>query len=740
MGENEAIRRKTRRRWVRALGFFLLAASILCGTYLYWYLFHIPSEILTAVRAGKADDVEAGTADVPSVIRNHFHRAVPDLLDALYVEDEQAAAFAFLVLRKKGVEGGALRRRFRPDEKGEGPLRAALLLEWEEAPGEPETLGFPDAFLARYLRWKATLRSGPFALSMDHRLEAFRALLRHPTADGVGFLLETLEDPAVPASQKSAMAVLIAHQPAVKKAFDILVKQGVRVEMLLRALKRHKAPWKTGIMKRALCMKDPMTVQQALDYFILHPDEGGGEALKAFFASPRTDIDARVDIAVSYLSRGFSWTPGWIQEGIARWPEAEVVYVLGQIGDARARIRLASVEPLLVWAASRGGGRIPSAALRAWVELEGRPGAPTFGWGRFRPGPNLSETFEIPRQPLVDKTYAFRRRWTHAVRTAFRIFEATGRVTAKKDLMEEAAGVMAAYLDGHPPEMERDPTLRRRMAGFLGALLERHGSVLDDRGRIEATLLGIVRRKAETERTRLEAAFHLALGGVVEADVVAALAGGMRTGPPSLRYACAAALGHLEGRGTSRQGSRDARALLFEALEGRDPLAFYLAARETPNVPAGWMSQTARRIATRRRTADAPVRTVADVADAALRFLVCDALGSASPAAAWLAKDEIPGGLTTVWAERAGIPPDPSGGPDVLRRLAGVLETTGNPLERLRAASLLLRLWTGRRFGFDPMLGTRHHAAEIAKRWKAWLAETGERLAWDPAAGRFRVR
>jgi hypothetical protein len=249
---------------------------------------------------------------------------------------------------------------------------------------------------------------------------------------------------------------------------------------------------------------------------------------------------------------------------------------------------------------------------------------------------------------------------------------------------------------------------------------------------------------AETARTRAEAAFWLALSREGGDEVISTLTEGMKRGPVTTKFACAAALGRLRETMGAGSTTPDPLDLSMETWRGLNPFEFLFAAREIPNVPLAWMNGA---VSPLLEWASKPLVSgkvgmpdAVLIARQSLSFLLCGKSEDESVQKAKWLSGNIPGGLTTVWADRAGVPTDPEGDADVLSKLVEVLETEKKDPGRVRAASFLLRFWSGEERGFDPLLHGREHPLEIAQRWKAWIEAEGDRLQWDAEAGRFGTR
>ncbi|MHC5038500.1 MAG: hypothetical protein ACYTHM_14400 [Planctomycetota bacterium] len=737
--------RVRRRLLIRVLAFFFAAAALVGGLFAFWKFVYLPAEIQTSLRNAKVSGIESGYEEVPKIIRGYFPSARPYLIDALYGENEGTAAVAFVALRygKRGVET-LEKKRFRPDEPGEGTYRAALLIEWENAPGNTAPLGFPPAFRAAFLRWKAVVHPGFFSLSLDQRLSACRELIALEGKDAVPFFVECIRDPVTPPVQKVPMAVLIAGHPEVEGIYPDLLKTRLNPVLFLHALLRRNTPWGANIMEMAFRSGNLQQEDVAITYFLRYPTQRAGDLLRPHLANLKNSVSLRTRIALRFLSLGEKWVD-WIWETVSPWPEKDLRHLLYSMPKSFAPIPQPVRRAVITRASADARRGVALDALNAWVVLEGKRAYFPFGHEDLFEGGDPISTLEPPARGLLTRKPEFRSNWAKRAVYSLRTLEAEGRVHVGKKRLNEAVRTAVKYLRKAPPLMETDPPLRVRLIQLAGMLLSRHASILEDGEEVRKALGERVRDREEREESRIEAAFWLAEAGGGEEGIHEILCTGMKGAHPGLRFACAVALARLrEAQAVAKPGTPwswdDPYKVFQEAWEGSNPLHLFLAARETPNLPFALMAGA---VGPMLKAYRMPTQETPDLSKAgkeALIFLTCmKDVPKAVKKAEWL-RGGIAGGLITLWADRAGIGVDPGKDPAILLRLVSVVEREKEDLGKIRAAVLLLRRWTARRFGFDPLLWNPRHAEEIGGRWRTWLEANRDALSWDTETDRFRIR
>ncbi|MHC4599984.1 MAG: hypothetical protein ACYS47_13360 [Planctomycetota bacterium] len=751
--EDAAKIRGAGRRWFHTAIFFLIAAGIVGGIFLFWRFAYQPAEILSRLRRAPVPHFNAGRDDVPEIFLESFHVACPLLVDALLAEDENRAAVAFVALRFGLDEQGiaALREaRFRPDTPGEPMFRLALLLEMDRSPGSTKNLEFPGAFLSAYLRWKATHRPGPFSMPTEYFLRTCEELSTLEGAKAVPFLLDVLRHPDRPAGEKIPVAVWLGGGPEAEDAYRILVAGSIPPILFLRSLLRRPSPSTRSIMKKAFGSPDPGQKTTALEYFLKFPDREAASLIQPVFGDPRMPITLRRRIGLAFLQGGASWSRRWVLENTAAWTGREVAGFLQGIPWPRytrqERVREALRELILAWGLDERE-EVPPAALNAWVSLE--KWAAGFPYGRemeMGGGDPLEDLKPVARGLHAKPTVQGREQWAERALRALRTLESAGKVTPNRDAVCAAAKSAVEYFEKKPPGMEESRRLRPRLARLAGSALHRHGAILEARELLRQRLEAISSNPEESHLVRVEAAFWLALTGRAAPGAIQVLRKAMRGEDVSLRFACAAALARFEhARRITEPGapgpSSELLALFRSAWRGSNPFVFYFAARETPNLPTGWMGEAVPPMLRAAGSSPTQAPDVQRVGREALIYLTCmENKEAAVQKAKWLSGG-IPGGVRTVWADRAGVRADPEGDSGVLDSLMTVMETEKKDPGVVRAAVLLLRAWTGFEFGFDDLLqNPHHHGVEIAERWRRWMEDHEEVLTWDEDAGRFRLK
>ncbi|MHC5078989.1 MAG: hypothetical protein ACYTHN_08215, partial [Planctomycetota bacterium] len=722
MPETKARKKPGQRRWIYGASFLFVALISLGGILAYWKWIYLPSMVLTALRTERVGGIEAGREEIPEIVKTHFLLARPELVDMLYGEDEGKAALAFVALRfePKGIQ--AVLERFHPDDPGEGPLRAALLLEWA---GKVDFLsGGHPRFLSRFLRWKSRVRSGPFCLPPTHRIDAAEALLAQEGSDSVPFLIDLICTPTTPRGQKKSMIHALGKRPEIRSVVLQLRERGVSSVLILKGLMAAESATVKGIMGQALSADDPAEVSTAVDYFLLHADPESARRLAPLAASPKTSWRDRRRLVDRFLALDTDWPAAWAIRVIASWPDKDVVTFLSTLPEPTHLSKENAADNFLLLVGDHGNPVVRRAALKAWVRREGQGRLDPFGvfepqalarsldavisaraWKRAGPSPSF------PSPPLSQVRDAA---------LSFPSLEREGRVGPNAgDLQEGTQAAVSLCYEGFV-QLGTLPALQRDLVRFLGNLHHRHGTVLANRSDIRAALYRRVCTSFSSE-VRVEAAFWLARsrgkpgGGIVlrseeRERVIKALRAGMAR-MPATRFACAAALMHLENGGTSpvARSRSEGWEPFRKALAGTNAVAAFLAAREVPHLPPGFLGRTVSPLL--RLTAfPVPSSTLPRVAAKSLDFLSCPEEGKTMEPWDSLQEEGEPIPLRVVWAGRTGVPPDPEGRVSVLDRLAGIAAAPTSDAGRVRAAIFLLRRWTGEHFGFHPAVLSPGHA------------------------------
>ena len=171
------------------------------------------------------------------------------------------------------------------------------------------------------------------------------------------------------------------------------------------------------------------------------------------------------------------------------------------------------------------------------------------------------------------------------------------------------------------------------------------------------------------------------------------------------------------------------------AWKGKDPVACYLAICELPRLPTPLMGEGVLALDETIPSENPPLRDAA-------RFALASVLGrpkTGAPQARDHFESEFEAHeLKAWWAMELGVPFDPEGDPSALRDVVALLAGPGSVPGSRSCAAWLLREWTGTGAGFDPSLHYADHLEGVARNWRRWIEERGDRLKWDPDSKRFR--
>jgi hypothetical protein len=737
----------------RIVAFLILAAALLGGVFVFWRYVYLPAELLNSLRRAEPPRFDAGPDAVPEFLLSSFAVARPILVDALLGDDEGDAAVAFVALRMKlGEEGVATLRResFDPGKPSDPMFRLALLLEMEASPGTAAHLDFPPTFLSAYLKWKIGNREGSFRMPTEYFLHACQEILAVEGRRAAPFLLEVLRKSGLSPSEKLPLAVMVGNGPEAEDAYEILMADKTPPTLFLLSMLRKKSEWGESIMRKAFESGDPEQRKIALDYFMKFPDLSTAPLAAAILADPEIDLGLRKKIGASFLKSGSPWALEWIFENTVKWKGEEISDFLHWVPWSKYPVPKDVQRRLLLRWGLDGREGIPIAALNTWISIHKRAGYFPFGFEEVRGGVDPVASLEPVKRGLASRrTMGGREEWADRAYRGFRMLESVGRVDPNLGVLRAAAASVAEYFTQRQAALEESRKLRSGLARFLGGVLHRHGRFLEGREELAKVLAAVVANGEEDYDTRMEAAFWLARCGTADPEVDRFLTEGLADTDVTRRFACAAALGRLhEARlysdpGVAQPSGRPLQ-VLRDAWGGDNPFVFFFAARETPNLPLGWMAEALPHML---RAAELPVVSPTKtpqpdptmIGREALKLMMCTGDQEAIQKAKWLSEN-IPGGLTTIWADRVSVPTDPEGDVAVLTALTKVLEDLQNEPGKVRASVFLLRLWTGEQFGFQFLLRSRSHQKEIAERWRGWLEKSRDSLVWDAEADCFRVK
>jgi len=713
----------------RSLFYLLVVLPFLAAVPLYWYFIYLPAGTVSALRSIPVIRLSE-TVTLPPFLDRYFEFSVPLVVDALYGNEEELAAAAFVALCSdpRGARW-LLENRFDGEVETEGTLRAALVLEWSSEGDAVAEKNNSGAFRSRYLRWKAGNRTGPFAIPLPSRIDAGTELATFEGAGSAPFLFALMKDKATPVPMVQALAVPLAKHcddpSLLKEIHDLLIRNGLRTNAFLFFLQDRSSGMAFDVMAEDVRRRGAGSGSFALEYFIAHFDRRAADLLEPFLL-PDLASEPVLRRAVRGLTESDQpWAAAWLYRVIAKWPDHVALAVLSP-SSGWTQPYWKRYGAFLGMAGGSPSEEIRLAALEQTVHLDwlsgGLPCTP-FGTPQAGPWASALETLRVVRRRafIPDSERLLSARKAHQ---ALRALEVQGKTGGRAP--EEAAHLFLELLGRFRSTENDEEEARTALARYSGWVLV-HGWAALAQYKLREGLLRVAGDEKEYTSVRAEAALWLSLGGADALVVKEGLELGAAEGASRRGFACAGALARL--------GFKQYEDDFLKAWEGKNPVACYRAFCEVPRLPPALMAKAMERLSAWSRAKN-PRKSKTG------RFVISCVLrvppGDGEKAADAFLKEYGPGELPDYWALQAGVPAVPDGNPAVLQELVASMENPEPVPGPGGCAAYLLRLWTGRSMGFDPSLQNKAHLRAVAKRWKAWLDEKGASLKWDAGEGCFR--